>query len=160
MENKVIRPKSRASALTKKVRQTDWQTIFFSKRHLKWLFTPQSFSLPFRDIQTLWKTFKRVLWRTDGRTDGRMDGPTEKWFIESRLKIFIHKAPFEDITMAMRWLHSEQLWNITNWTITLLVPEAKHAASTATALTSLAEFVEKYLLAQLGLFFVNRAWCR
>ena len=101
--------------------------------------------------------------RTDGPTDRRTDGPTEKWLIESRstrLKIFIHKAPFEDITMAMRWLHSEPLWNITNRTITLLVPEAKHAASTATALTSLAEFVEKYLLAQLGLFFVNRAWCR
>ena len=34
-ENKVIRPKSRASALSKKVRWTDRQTFFFSKRQLK-----------------------------------------------------------------------------------------------------------------------------
>ena len=35
-KNKVIRPKSRASALLKKVRQTDQQTIFFlSKRHVR-----------------------------------------------------------------------------------------------------------------------------
>ena len=33
-KNKVIRPKSRASALSKKVRQTNRQTLF-SKRHLK-----------------------------------------------------------------------------------------------------------------------------
>ena len=32
--NKVIRPKSRASALSKKVRQTDKQTIFFQKDKL------------------------------------------------------------------------------------------------------------------------------
>ena len=41
ISNKVIRPKSRASALSKKVRQTN--NFFFSKNHLKGLFTPSCF---------------------------------------------------------------------------------------------------------------------
>ena len=74
-ENKVIRPESRASALTKIVRQTDRQ-IFFSKRLLKWPFVPQRF---FSIIQGHEKRFKKPLKQfCDGRTDRPTDGPTDR----------------------------------------------------------------------------------
>ena len=79
--NKVIRPKLRASALSKKVRQTDRQIIFFKKTYeiaiyaTKFLFT----------IQKHRKRFKKPLKQfCDQPTDQPTDGPTEKWLIESR----------------------------------------------------------------------------
>ena len=65
-------------------RQTDKH--FFSKRHLKWLSTPQS---SFSTIQKHEKRFKKPLKQfcdgpTDRRTDRPTDRPTEKWLIESR----------------------------------------------------------------------------
>ena len=70
-KNKVIRPKSRTSALSKKVRQTDKH--FFSKRHLKWPFVPQSFFFYHSgSCKRFRKPFKQFC---DGPTDGRTEGP-------------------------------------------------------------------------------------
>ena len=55
-ENKVIRPKSRASALSKNARQTDGQTISFSKTLKKGLFTHPSFFSTFRDTKNAIKS--------------------------------------------------------------------------------------------------------
>ena len=74
--NKVIRPKSRASALSKTARQTDRQTIFFSKRHFKQLFTTPSF---FSTIQRHEKCDKKTLKRPwDGMTDRQTDRRTDR----------------------------------------------------------------------------------
>ena len=56
--NKVIRPKSRASALSKKVRQTDRQTFFFQKDVSNSCLHLQVSSLPFRAIKNTIKSLK------------------------------------------------------------------------------------------------------
>merc|ERR1712121_360137 len=76
-ENKVIRPKSRASALSKNVRQTDGQTIFFQKQFLKGFLLLQVSSLPFRAIKNAIKSLKNDF-VTDRRTDRPTNGPTDK----------------------------------------------------------------------------------
>ena len=93
-KNKVIRPKSRASALSKKVRQTDRQTIFFQKDIWNGLLFHKVPFLPFMDMKNAEKPFcdrptnQPTDRPTDGPTDRRTDGPTdrrtEKWLIESR----------------------------------------------------------------------------
>ena len=84
-QNKVIRPKSRASALSKMSgRQSDKH--FFSKTLLKRLFTPPSFFSLFRDIkiESLYNNFvtdgltNRL---TDRQTDLQTDQPTNKYLL-------------------------------------------------------------------------------
>ena len=80
-DNKVIRPKSRALALSKNVRQTDGQTIFFQKHFLKGFLLLQVSSLPFRAIKNAIKSFKNDFVtdrRNDRPTDRPTDGPTDK----------------------------------------------------------------------------------
>ena len=54
--NKVIRPKSRASALSKTVRQTDRQTIFFQKHISNSYLLLQASSPLFRDMKNAIKS--------------------------------------------------------------------------------------------------------
>ena len=89
--NKVIRPKSCASALSKKVFQTDRQTdsFFFQKDFWNGCLFLQVSSPLFRDVKTRKKPLKQFC---DQPTDQPTDGPTEKWLIElrsTRLKIDI-----------------------------------------------------------------------
>ena len=75
--NKVIRPKSCASALFKKC-QADRRTKFFFKKHfLKGFSLLQVSSLPFRAVKKVIKNLK-IDFVTDGRTDRPTDGPTDK----------------------------------------------------------------------------------
>ena len=78
------------SRVRRQFRQTDRQTNFFSKRHLKKLFTSPSF---FPTIQKhKFRNKKRLKpycdgptnGPTDGPTDGRTNRPTKKWVTESR----------------------------------------------------------------------------
>ena len=82
-KNKVIRPKSRASALSKKVRQTDRQTIFFKKTFETAIYYSKLLLHYLETLKRDKKPLKR-LWegRTNGRTDRRTDKKVacdEKW---------------------------------------------------------------------------------
>ena len=68
-KNKVIRPKSRASALSKKSgRQTDEQTKTFKK----------TFELATKSLKTTsWQTNEEMDGWTDGQMDGWTDGQTD-----------------------------------------------------------------------------------
>ena len=70
--NKVIRPKSRALALSK--RQADRQTnnFFFKKTFETAIYFTKFPFLPFRDTKTLFKALKTVLLLTVGPTDRKV----------------------------------------------------------------------------------------
>ena len=70
--NKVIRPKSRASALSKKVRQTDRQTVcFFFKKTFETAIYCSKLLLHY--LETFKSDKKPLKQLCDGRTDGRTD---------------------------------------------------------------------------------------
>ena len=78
--NKVIRPKSPALVLSKKVWQTDRQTMFFQKDDWNGHLVRKDSFLPLRDIK---KVFKKPFEQfCCGRTDERTDGQ-KKWLIVS-----------------------------------------------------------------------------
>ena len=79
--NKVIRPKSRALALSKTVRQIDRQTIFFQQDILNSYLLLQASSPLYRDMKNTIKSLKTDFVtdkQTDGQMDGPMDGPTDQ----------------------------------------------------------------------------------
>ena len=72
-KNKVIRPKSRASALSEKSgKQTDEQTKTFKK----------TFELATKSLKNIFVTNQWTDRRMDRQTDRQMDRWTKKWLIE------------------------------------------------------------------------------
>ena len=73
-KNKVIRPKSRAPALSKKV--TDRQTIFFFKKTFETAINYSKLLLHY--LETLKRDKKPLKRLWEGRTNGRTDRRTDK----------------------------------------------------------------------------------